>query len=70
VELANRVAHVEKRQQARSMPGGACRKLGALDQGDVGPALFCQMIERADPDNPTADDQDPNMCLHELLSTR
>ena len=64
VQLADGVAHVEQRQEARGVPGGARGELGALDQRDIRPALLCQVIERADADDAATDDQDPNVRLH------
>ena len=64
VQLADGVAHVEQRQEARGVPGGARGELGALDQRDIRPALSRQVIQRAHPDHAATDDQDPNMRLH------
>ena len=64
VELAHRIAHVEQRQQARGVPGGAGGQLGALQQDGVGPAFLGQMIERAYAINAAADDDDPCGSLH------
>jgi hypothetical protein len=47
VKLPDGVAHVEKRQQSRCVPGRAGGELGALDQHHVRPFLR-QVIERAD----------------------
>jgi len=59
VQLADRVAHVEERQEARGVPGGTGREFGALDEHDVGPALVDQVIEGADPDGAAADHHHP-----------
>ncbi len=63
VQLADRVAHVEQRQQARRMPGGPGGQFGALEQHHVGPAFEGQMIERADADHAAANDDDAGMSF-------
>ena len=68
VELAHGVAHVEQRQQAGGVPGGAGGELGALQQGHVRPALLGQMVEGADADGASADDDDSVMALHANFS--
>jgi hypothetical protein len=70
MQLADRVTHIEERQQAGGVPRGPGRELGALDQGDIGPALLRQVIERAHPNHAAADNQDPNMRLHESILRR
>ncbi len=65
VDLADRVAHVEERQKARRMPGRAGGELLALDEHDVAPALLGEMIERADADDPAADDDHPSLRSHD-----
>ena len=64
VQLADRVAHVEERQQPRGMPGGSGGELGALDERDVLPALLGQVVERADAHHAAADHQRPNVRFH------
>ena len=63
VDLADRVAHVEERQQAGGMPGRARGQLLALDQHDVGPALLGKMIERRDADHAAADHHRARLVL-------
>ena len=69
VELTHGVAHVEKRQEARRVPGRAGGELGALDQRHILPAFLRQVIERAHAHRAATDDQDPNMRLHENVSS-
>ena len=64
VQLADRVTHVEQRQEPRRVPGGACGELGALDQRHVGPALPRQVVERAHTHHAATDDQNPHVRLH------
>ncbi|MNY71813.1 hypothetical protein D3C86_2102410 [compost metagenome] len=47
--------------EARRMPGGAAAELALLEQHDVGPAEFCQMISDRAADDAAADDDDA--CL-------
>jgi hypothetical protein len=68
VQLADRVAHVEQRQQARGMPGGTGRQFGALQQHHVGPSLQCEVVQRADADHAAANDYDAGMSFHVLDS--
>ena len=46
------------------MPGGPRGQLGALDEGDIGPAELCQMIQNAASDHAAADHGDPGMAFH------
>jgi len=64
MHLADGIAHVEQRQQACSMPGGAGGQFLALDQDNVAPALLCQMVEGGDPDDAAPDDDNPRMAFH------
>ena len=64
VDLADRVAHVEERQQPRRMPGRAGGQLLALDQDDIRPALLGQMVERRDADDASTDNNDPRLRFH------
>ena len=64
VQLADAVAHVEERQQAGGVPGGACGELGLLDQHDVGPAELRQMVEHAAADDAAADHHHPRPIPH------
>ena len=40
VQLADRIAHVEQRQQAGGVPGRPGRQFRALDQHGIGTSLF------------------------------
>ncbi len=55
VNLANRIGHVEQRQEARGMPGGTGGQFLALDQDDIAPALLGEVVKRADAHHATAD---------------
>ena len=55
VELADRVADIEQRQQARRVPGRAGCQLPALDENAVVPALLHEMIKGRDADDAAAD---------------
>ena len=68
VQLADRVAHVEERQEPGGVPRRSRRELRALEQHHVGPALLRQMVERADADDSAADHHHPRMGLHVLCS--
>jgi hypothetical protein len=61
VELADRVAHVEERQQAGGVPGRSGRELGSLEQHDIGPTFLREVIQRADAYHPAADDHYPRV---------
>ena len=67
VQLADGVAHVEQRQEARGVPGRSGGELGALEERDVGPALPRQVVERADADDPAADHHHARMRLHVVV---
>ncbi len=64
VNLPDRIAHVEQRQQSRGVPGGAGGQLGALTQHDIRPALARQMIKGAHADDASADDDYSSLCFH------
>ncbi len=55
---------VECVESRRRVPGGSCRQLRALDQGNVGPAELAEVIEDAGPDDAAADDDDPIVRFH------
>ena len=58
VQLADRIGHVEQRQQPRSVPGRPGRQLRALEQDAIIPAFFGQMIEGRYADDAPADNND------------
>ena len=64
VQLADRIAHVEKWQQTGGVPGRTRSQLGALDEDDVRPAFLRQMIEGAHSNHAAADHHDPRMTFH------
>ena len=64
VEFADRVTHVEKRQQPGGVPGGAGSQFLALHQHDITPALFGKVVERARADHAAADDHDFCFVFH------
>ena len=64
VQLPDRVAHIEQRQEAGGVPGRAGGELGALDQHHVRPPFFRQVIERADAYRAASDDHDAGMSFH------
>jgi hypothetical protein len=68
VQLADRVTHVEQRQQACGMPGGTGCQFGALQEHHVGPSLQCEVVQRADADHAAANDYDAGMSFHVLDS--
>ena len=68
MQLADRVAHVEERQQTGGMPGRAVREIHLLEQHRVGPALLGQVIEDADADDAAADDDHTGVGFHEVRS--
>ena len=55
VDLADRVAEVEERQQPRRMPGRAGGQLLPLEEHDVGPALLREVVEGRHADHAPAD---------------
>ena len=63
VQLPDRIAHVEERQQPRSVPGRSGGELGTLDQHDIRPFLR-EVIERADAYRAPSDDDDAGMSFH------
>ena len=64
VDLPDRIAEVEQRQETRGMPGRAGGQLLALDQHAVGPALPGEMIERRDANDSSADHHRPRVRSH------
>ena len=64
VNLPDRIAEVEQRQQARRMPGRARGQFLALDENAIGPAFPGEVIERRDADHAPADDHRPRMRSH------
>ena len=64
MDLSDRVAEVEQRQETRRMPGRAGGQLLALDEDAVGPALPGEMIERRDADHAPANDHSPRVRSH------
>jgi hypothetical protein len=64
VQLADRVAQIEQRQQAGGVPSGAGGELVALQQHDVAPAEPGQVVERADADHAATNDDNPRVGLH------
>lgn len=68
MNLPDRVAHIEQRQQSRRVP---CRTRGqflALQQHNIAPPLFRQMIKRRDANNASTNDDDPCCGFHVLRS--
>ena len=64
VDLADAVAHVEERQQARRVPGGAGRQFGFFEQHGVGPTELCEMVGDRDADAAAADNHSPGVSAH------
>jgi hypothetical protein len=64
MDLADRIAHVEERQEARGVPGRAAGELLPLDQHDIRPALPGKLIEGRDPDRAAADHHHARLALH------
>jgi hypothetical protein len=69
VQLADRVGHVEQRQQAGGVPGRSGGQLLALDQDDVRPAFLHEMIQRAHADHPAPDHHHARDFFHGPLSS-
>ena len=67
MDLPDRIAEVEQRQQTRRMPGRARGQLLALDQHAVGPALPREMIERRHADDSPANHHSPRVRSHHIL---
>src|SRR5271170_4621371 len=67
MQLADRVAHVKQWQEPRRMPGGARGQFRALQQHDIRPAFFSQVIQRADADNAATDDDNSSMRFHGMV---
>ena len=70
VDLPDRIAEVEQRQQPRRMPGRARRQFLALDENAVRPAFLGEMVERRDADHAPADDHRPRMRSHVVHRSR
>ena len=68
VDLADAVAHVEERQQARRVPCGTGRQLGLLQQHRVRPTQLCEVVGDRDADAAAADNHCPGMSAHGLGS--
>ena len=66
MDLPDRIAEVEQRQQPRRMPGRAGGQLLALDENAVGPAFLGEMIERRDADHAPADHHRPRVRSHSI----
>jgi hypothetical protein len=64
VQLPDRVAHIEERQEPRRVPGGSGGELRTLEQHRVRPAFLCEVIERADTHHAATDHRDAGMSLH------
>jgi hypothetical protein len=65
VNLPDRVAHVEQRQQTGGVPGGAGGELLALDENHVAPALPGEVVQGPHPDDAAPDDDHPSLRFHE-----
>ena len=64
MNLADRIAHIEERQQAGGMPGRAGCQFLALHKNDIRPTLAGQVIKRGDADNTASDDDDTGFAFH------
>ena len=64
VQLADRVAHVEQRQQPGGVPGRAVGEVGFLDQHRIRPPQLGEVIKDAAADDTTADHHRPGMAAH------
>ena len=64
VKLADRIAHVEQRQQAGGMPGRSGGQFRPLDQHGIGPAFLGQMIQGGNADNAATDHDGTGLVLH------
>ena len=64
VDLPDRVAEVEQRQEARRVPGRAGGQLPALEQHAVRPAFPDEMVEGRNADHAPADHHRPRMRSH------
>jgi len=64
VDMADRVAHVEQRQQPGGVPGGARGQFVAFQQHDIGPAGTGKVIGDRGADGTAADDQGFDMGFH------
>ena len=68
MDLPDAVAHVEERQQARRMPGGARRQFGLFQQHGIRPAKLREVVGDRDADAAAADNHCPGMSAHGLGS--
>src|SRR5690606_35428964 len=68
VDLPYAVAHVEKREQASGMPGGASGQFCTFQQNDVGPAELGKVVEGGNTDGAAADHDNAGMALHCIYS--
>ena len=64
VDLADAVAHVEERQQARCMPGRAGRQFRLLQQHGIRPAEFREVVGDRHADAAAADNHCPGVSAH------
>ena len=64
VDLSDGIAHVEQGEQPGRMPGRTGGQLPALHQHNVGPPLLREMVEGADSDDASADDDDASVRFH------
>ena len=64
MDLSDRIAEIEQRQQTRRMPGRARGQFLALDEHAVGPALPDEMVKRRDADHAPANHHCPRVRSH------
>ena len=65
VQLPDRIAEVEQRQETRRVPGRAGGQLLALQEHAVGEAELGQVIEGRHPHHAPADDDCARVCFHD-----
>ena len=70
VDLPNRIAHIEQRQQSRRVPGRAGRQFIALHQHHIRPTLPGQLVQRGDAHNSAANHNHARLIFHCTVSTR
>ena len=70
MQLPHAVGHVEERQEAGSVPGGAGGKFGAFQENDVRPPLLGEMIKHRDAANAAADHHHARTRFHRTASPR
>ena len=68
MDVAGRVTHVEQGKQSGGVPSRSGRKLVSLDERDVRPAGFRQMVCDRNADGSAADDKRSRMLGHVLAS--